>query len=67
MDSINRNILRNKSDMLTTSVNEYKDLLMISKTTKLDNTISHAFYHPNNFSKPNRLHRNSHGGEILVT
>ena len=40
--------------MLTTSVNEYKDLLMISKTIKLDNTISHGFYHPSNFSKPNR-------------
>ena len=45
---ININSLRNKFDMLTNSVSEYIDILMISET-KLDDTFSHALYHLKDF------------------
>ena len=65
MAHINTNSLRNKFDMLTNSVSEYIDILMISET-KLDDTFPHALYHLKDFSNPYRLDRNSHGGGILV-
>ena len=65
MAHININSLRNKFDMLTNSVSEYIDILMISET-KLDDTFPHALYHLKDFSNPYRLDRNSHGGGILV-
>ena len=65
MAHININSLRNKFDILTNSVSEYIDILMISET-KLDNTFPHALYHLKDFSNPYRLDRNSHGGGILV-
>ena len=65
MAHININSLRNKFDMLTNSVSEYIDILMISET-KLDDTFLHALYHLKDFSNPYRLDRNSHGGGILV-
>ena len=46
--------------MLTNSVSEYVDILMISETKP------HALYHLKDFSNPYRLDRNSHGGGILV-
>ena len=46
--------------MLTNSVSEYIDILMISET-KLDDTFPNASYHLNDFSNPYRLDRNSHG------
>ena len=49
MAHININSLRNKFDMLTNSVSEYIDILMISET-KLDGTFPHAFYHLKDFS-----------------
>ena len=49
MAHININSLRNKSDMLTNSVTEYKDILMISKT-KLNDTFPLALYHQKDFS-----------------
>ena len=49
--------------MLTNSVSEYINILMISET-KLDDTFLHALYHLKRFSI--RLDRNSHGGGILV-
>ena len=51
--------------MLTNSVSEYIDILMISET-KLGDTFPYALYHLKDFSNPYRLDRNSHGGRILV-
>ena len=48
MAHINLNSLRNKFDMLTNSVTEYIDILMISET-KLDNTFPYALFHLKNF------------------
>ena len=64
MAHININSLRNKFDMLTNSVSEYRDILMISET-KLDDTFSHALYHLKDIN-PYRLDRYTHGGGILV-
>ena len=61
----NINSLRNKFDMLTNSVTEYIDILMISET-KLGSTFPYALYHLKDFSNPYRLDRNCHGGGILV-
>ena len=44
MAHMNINSLRNKFDMLTNSVSECIDILMISET-KLDDTFPHALYH----------------------
>ena len=44
MAHININFLRNKFDMLTNSIIEYINILMISET-KLDDTFPHALYH----------------------
>ena len=65
MAHTNINSLRNKFDMLTNSVTEYIDILMISEF-KLDNTFPYALYHLKDFSNPYRLDRNCHDGEILV-
>ena len=65
MAHINIHSLRNKIDMLTNSVTEYIDILMISET-KFDNTFPYALYHLKDFSNPYRLDRNCHGGGILV-
>ena len=65
MAHANINYLRNKFDMLTNSVTEYIDKLMISET-KLDDTFLHVLYHLKDFSNPYRLARNSHGGGILI-
>ena len=54
MAHININSLRNKFDMLTNSVTEYIDILMISET-KLDNTFPYALYHLKDFLNPYRL------------
>ena len=51
--------------MLTNSVTEYINILMISET-RLDSTFPHALYHLWKFSDPYSLDRNSHGGGILV-
>ena len=65
MAHTNINYLRNKFDILTNSVTEYIDKLMISET-KLDDTFLHVLYHLKDFSNPYRLARNSHGGGILI-
>ena len=65
MAHIDINSRRNKFDMLTNSISEYIDILMISET-KLNGKFPHALYHLNDFSNPYRLDRNSHGGGILV-
>ena len=48
MAHINKNSPRNKFDMLTNSVSEYKDILMIFET-KLGDTFPHALYHLKDF------------------
>ena len=65
MAHININSLRNKFDMLTNSVSEYIDILMISET-KLEDTFPQDLYHLKDFSSPYRLDRNSYDGGILV-
>ena len=65
MAHININSLRNKFDMLTNSITEYIDMLMISEN-KLGDTFPHALYHLRDFSNPYRLDSNSHGSGILV-
>ena len=65
MVHININSLSNKFDMLTNSVTEYIDILMIFET-KLDDTFPYVLYHLKDFSNPYRLDRNYHGSGILV-
>ena len=65
MAHININSLRNKYDMLTNSLTEYVDILVISET-KFDDTFQHTLYYLMDFSNPYRLDRNSHGGGIKV-
>ena len=48
MAHINKNSLRNKFDMLTNSVSEYKDILMIFEA-KLGDTFPHDLYHLKDF------------------
>ena len=65
MAHINVNSPRNKFDMLTNSVTEHMDIIMISEN-KLDDIFPYALYHLKDFSNPYRLDRNSYGGGILV-
>ena len=51
---ININYLENKFDMITNSVTEYIDILMISET-KLEETFPDALYHLKEFSNLYRL------------
>ena len=60
------NSLRNKLDMLTNSVTECIDILLMISETKLDDIFPYALYHLKDFSNLYRLDRNSHGGGILV-
>ena len=61
----NINSLKNKFDMLTTSVPKYTDILLISEA-KLDDTFPHSLYYLKDFSNPYRLDRNSYDSRILV-
>ena len=51
---VNINYLENKFDMITNSVTEYIDILMISET-KLEETFPDALYHLKEFSNLYRL------------
>ena len=51
---ININYLENKFDVITNSVTEYIDILMISET-KLEETFPDALYHLKEFSNLYRL------------
>ena len=62
---ININSLRNKFDIVTFSVTEYKDILMTSET-KLHDIYSQVLYHLKEFPNAYRIQRNSRGVEILV-
>lgn len=65
MALINRNSFRNKFDMVTNGVTEYKDFLMISET-KLHNTISRDLYYLKELSNPYILDGIFHGVEISL-
>ena len=62
---LNINSIRNKFEMLSMSVAQYVDILMLSET-KLDSTFPSIQFLINGFSVPHRLDRNSKGGGILL-
>ena len=59
------NSIRNKFEMLNSSVAQYVDILMLSET-KLDSTFPSTQFLINDFSVPHRLDRNSKDGGILL-
>ena len=62
---LNINSICNKFEMLSMSVAQYVDILMLSET-KLDSTFPSIQFLINGFSVPHRLDRNSKGGGILL-
>ena len=62
---LNMNSIRNKFEMLSSSVAQYVDILMLSET-KLDSTFPSTQFLINGFSVPHRLDRNSKDGGILL-
>ena len=61
---LNINSIHNKFEMLSMSVVQYVDILMLSET-KLDSTFPSIPSLINGFSVPHRLNQNSKGGGIL--
>ena len=61
---LNINSIRNKFEMLSMSVAQYVDILVLSES-KLDSTFPSIQFLINGFSVPHRLGRNSKGGGIL--
>ena len=62
---LNINSIRNKFEMLSLSVTQYVDILMLSET-KLDSTFLSTQFLINGFSIPHRLDRNIKGGGMLL-
>ena len=62
---LNINSIHNKFEMLSMSVAQYVDILMLSET-KLDSTFPSIQFLINGFSVPHRLDRNSKGSGILL-
>ena len=62
---LNINSIRNKFEMLSLSVVQRVDILMLSET-KLDSTFPSTQFLINGFSIPHRLDRNSKSGGILL-
>ena len=62
---LNINSIRNKFEMLSMSVAQYLDILILSET-KLDSTFPSIQFLINGFSVPHRIDRNSKGGDILL-
>ena len=62
---LNINSIRNKFEMLSLSVAQYVDILMLSET-KLDSTFPSTQFLINDFSIPHRFDRNSKDGGILL-
>ena len=60
---LNINSIRNKFEMLSLSVAQYVDILMLSET-KLDSTFPSTQFLINGFSIPHKPDRNSRGGGI---
>ena len=63
--SLNINSICNKFEMLSMSVVQYVDILMLSET-KLDSTFPSIQFLINGFSVPHRLDWNSKGGGVLL-
>ena len=61
---LNINSIRNKLEILSSSIAQYADNLMLSET-KLDSTFPSTQFLINGFSVPHRLDPNSKGGGIL--
>ena len=61
---LNINSIHNKFEMLSMSVVQYVDILMLSEA--LDSTFPSIQFLINGFSVPHRLDRNSKGGGILL-
>ena len=61
----NINSIHNKFEILSMSVMQYVDILMLSET-KLDSTFLSTQFLINGFSVPHRLDQNSKGGGILL-
>ena len=57
--------IRNKFEILSMSVAQYVDILVLSET-KLDSTFPSIQFLINSFSVPHRLDQNSKGGGILL-
>ena len=62
---LNINSIRNKFEMLSLSVAQYVDILMLSET-KLDSTFPSTQFLVNGFSIPHRLDRDSKSSGILL-
>ena len=62
---LNINSIHNKFEMLSISVVQYVDILVLSET-KLDSTFPSIQFLINGFSVPHRLDQNSKGGGILL-
>ena len=62
---LNINSIHNKFGMLSMSVAQYVDILMLSET-KLDSTFPSIQFFKNGFSVSNRLDQNSKGSGILL-
>ena len=62
---LNINSIRNKFEMLSMSVAQYVDILMLSET-KLDSTFPSIQFLINGLSVLHRLDQNSKGGGILL-
>ena len=62
---LNINSIHNKFEMLSMSVVQYVDILVLSET-KLDSTFPSIQFLINGFSVPHRLDQNSKGGGILL-
>ena len=62
---LNINSLRNKFVFLSSQINKYVDILLLSET-KLDDSFPTVQFSLNGYSKPYRLDRSSNGGGILL-
>ena len=62
---LNINSIHNKFEMLSMSVAQYVDILILSET-KLDSTFPSIQFLINGFSVPHRLDQNSKGSGILL-
>ena len=62
---LNINSLRNKFVFLSSQINKYVDILLLSQT-KLDDSFPTGQFSLNGYSKPYRLDRSSNGGGILL-
>ena len=63
--SLNINSLRNKFDMLSDTIKDRLDVLVVLET-KLDSSFPDAQFQIEGFNGPYRLDRNCHGGGVII-